>query len=199
MDCWTLYRDNDRSKLQHPHTTIVQSSGFGKSRLLYELAVKTQTAESMRVLYTCMRSNASSGFPKATPRLSEFFFPANCSERSIVQSLLVAFEYALKNWGGCWERVARSFSRLSKHKVEYDHERDEREDKRSTSSRDGSERAIVTPQSDADVCERLKAYVAQTPASIEHALSTSEIESDVAKRVLILAIDEARALLDDPV
>ena len=73
--CAETYQ-NLESRYMAPYTTVVQSSGFGKSRLVRELAhVHNLSASSdMRVLYMCFRPPQSSGFPHATPCLNEFFF-----------------------------------------------------------------------------------------------------------------------------
>jgi hypothetical protein len=87
-----------------PYVTIMQSSGFGKSRILYDLAKKLARPSQdpagsgildMRMLYVCARkTKGSSGFPVATPKLTEFFFDTG----RIAVRLLAALEYACANW-----------------------------------------------------------------------------------------------------
>lgn len=69
--------------------TITQSSGFGKSRVLYEVAKKIDF--DMRLLYICAHNiERSSGFLVPTPKLSEFFF----RDDKIGDRLLIALEFA---------------------------------------------------------------------------------------------------------
>jgi hypothetical protein len=88
-----------------PSVAITQSPGFGKSRILYQLAKKLSQpgrehpgseAFAMRLHYVCERNvQHSPGFPAATPELSGFFFEGGDLEGK----LLVALEYACANWG----------------------------------------------------------------------------------------------------
>lgn len=105
-----------------PYLAITQSSGFGKSRIMYNLAVETATrtstnaeestrgAQPMAVLYVCARDvKWSSGYPAATPRLRDWFFPQglkttgsakkNLAEKVIGDRLVEAFEYACEHRG----------------------------------------------------------------------------------------------------
>lgn len=123
--------------------------------------------------------------------------------------LLVAFEYAMKNWDYVGREWLGSFSRLSKTKVVELH------DKR-LNNNDESKSDLVAPLSDTKVYECLGEFamnISAKPANSElsgkqcsrksgnsaptTAQSISEYKSDMAKRVMIFAIDEARALLDE--
>lgn len=117
LECWDAYNAN--AALKYPFTTIVQSSGFGKNRLLYELASKMQQKEPMRALYACMRpKETSSGIPNATPQLNAFFFPRDFTAESFALSLYAALEYAMSNWETVGLEWIGLFSRLSKTRVQ---------------------------------------------------------------------------------
>lgn len=63
--CWAVYQQGNEVQLA-PCTTVVQSSGFGKSRLLYQLARQTIDREElgMRVLYICTACTSRRGSPR---------------------------------------------------------------------------------------------------------------------------------------
>lgn len=82
-----------------PYTTLVQSSGTGKSRLLKQLALKVNTKEStdMKMLYLCARrSLLSTDYPAPTRLLNEFFLEVSKGE--LIARLIATFEYAITNW-----------------------------------------------------------------------------------------------------
>lgn len=76
--CWERYCNaKATNNLVFTDTTIVQSSGFGKSRQLRELAERTQAADSrIKVLYVCIREGESSGYPLRTNKWPEYLFEA---------------------------------------------------------------------------------------------------------------------------
>ncbi|KAG1694177.1 hypothetical protein DVH05_021833 [Phytophthora capsici] len=70
--CWVAYIPK---KFKAPYVTVVQSSGFGKSRMLRELALSTKDpGMNMKVLYMCMRERTSTGYTEATLKLREWLF-----------------------------------------------------------------------------------------------------------------------------
>ncbi|KAE9005511.1 hypothetical protein PR003_g17166 [Phytophthora rubi] len=109
--CCKLFRDN-RSVYLAPYVAITQSSGFGKSRVLSELAKKcaSDVTKPMRLLYVCARDVAgSTGFPVATPELVKFLFE-RATESEIASRLLLAFDYACKHWGTVQKEWLEVFS-----------------------------------------------------------------------------------------
>ncbi|KAI9999196.1 hypothetical protein PInf_004016 [Phytophthora infestans] len=103
MRCCKLYSENPAAYTA-PYVTIMQSSGFGKSRILYEVAKKiadpnTNLPESelfdCRLLYVCSNDvELSTSFPVATPVLSQYFF----KQPNIADRLHSAVAYACSNW-----------------------------------------------------------------------------------------------------
>lgn len=110
--CWSAYKD--AGARMFPYVTAMQSSGFGKSRLLHEVAKSSARTSSrasrtepklmdgqasegeIRVLYVCARDiRRSSGFPVATPDLKTWFLK---SEAAMEDRLMAAFEYADAHW-----------------------------------------------------------------------------------------------------
>ncbi|KAE8991966.1 hypothetical protein PR002_g20694 [Phytophthora rubi] len=84
-----------------PYLAITQSSGFGKSRILSQLARKLEIEPKtdMRLLYICARDvPGSTGFPVATPELFKFIFGSK-SASGIAGQLRRAFDYACAHWG----------------------------------------------------------------------------------------------------
>ncbi|OWY95866.1 hypothetical protein PHMEG_00034016, partial [Phytophthora megakarya] len=80
----------------------MQSSGFGKSRLLKQLAERNSRYEvllddrllDMTVLYLCMDNEGATGFPRTTTKLNSWLFPKeDCTVESIAVNLLKAFTY----------------------------------------------------------------------------------------------------------
>ncbi|KAE9064617.1 hypothetical protein PF010_g28537, partial [Phytophthora fragariae] len=95
-----------------PYVAITQSSGFGKSRVLFELAKKcaSDATKPMRLLYVSARNVAgSTGFPVATPKLVNFLFE-RATEPGIASRLLLAFDYACEHWGTVQEEWLEVFS-----------------------------------------------------------------------------------------
>ncbi|KAL4086518.1 hypothetical protein PRIC1_014221 [Phytophthora ramorum] len=102
--CWTAYRKIRNYKIV-PCSAVLQSSGFGKSRLLFELARETQTRDElqMRVLYLCTRIHRSSGYPAATSQLTAWLFQSTSDKMSL--RLEAIYRHAYENWssvGGEW-------------------------------------------------------------------------------------------------
>jgi len=108
--CCTSYCANSAAYTA-PYVTITQSSGFGKSRILYRLAQKLERQPNgkMRLLYICGRDiPGSTGFPVATPELFKFIFPVEATKSTIAEQLVRVFEYACAHWGtvqGEWNGV----------------------------------------------------------------------------------------------
>jgi hypothetical protein len=94
--CWAKYREHPDDIV--PSGAVVQSSGFGKSQVLYGLARKTCKNEELgiRVLYTCNRMTESSGFPATTTNLRDWLFAF--SRNDLVSRLKALYHYAAKNW-----------------------------------------------------------------------------------------------------
>lgn len=106
--CWDAYTTSPEAYVA-PYVTLVQSSGFGKTQLVKQLAQAVNTTpqqqsevSSRRLLYTCFRDVGSTGFPEATLALNDFFFPilwrSNVDESEIAWRLFTAFEYANEHW-----------------------------------------------------------------------------------------------------
>ena len=96
--CWKMYRTNPEL-YKAPYVSVVQSSGFGKSRMLYELALMAlKRCSQMKVLYVCARTQESTGYPKATPELRKWLFHIGCTPKSIATRLKVIFQHAVDNW-----------------------------------------------------------------------------------------------------
>lgn len=90
--CWEAYTSAPRS-FTAPLTSILQSSGSGKSRSLQKLAentCKTEASEGleMRVLYMCMRDQGSTGFPRPTQRLGYWLFGSDQTEVEMSEKLV---------------------------------------------------------------------------------------------------------------
>ncbi|EEY64410.1 uncharacterized protein PITG_21418 [Phytophthora infestans T30-4] len=97
--CWKQYTGHP-GDYKAPYVSIVQSSGFGKSRLLRELSLLT-SAElhgTMRVLYTCTRVGQSSGFPEATKGFRNWLFGDYQTLAGMTSCLETIFYYAQQNW-----------------------------------------------------------------------------------------------------
>ncbi|GMG14556.1 unnamed protein product [Phytophthora fragariaefolia] len=98
--CCAQYRANPTVYIA-PCVVITQSSGFGKSRVVCELARKctTDATNSMRLLYISAWTIAgSTGFPVATPELYKFLFES-VAVAKIASRLCWAFDYACGHWG----------------------------------------------------------------------------------------------------
>ncbi|GMF64047.1 unnamed protein product [Phytophthora fragariaefolia] len=97
--CCAQYRANPTVYIA-PWVAITQSSGFGKSRVVCELARKctTDATNAMRLLYISARAIAgSTGFPVATPELYKFLFE-NVTVAKIASRLCWTFDYACERW-----------------------------------------------------------------------------------------------------
>ena len=95
-----------------PCVALVQASGFGKSRLLYQLATKLagpqpestsddvvieEEAFDLRLLYVCARTvRNSTGFPVATPKLAKFLFQDHGCD--MAGRLRMVLDYACAHW-----------------------------------------------------------------------------------------------------
>lgn len=107
--CCAAYCGSGRSYTA-PYFTITQSSGFGKSRIIKELAEYTAEGNilthdkydfSMTILYLNAASvtKRSTRYPVPTPTLRDWFFHEDFNEASIKEKLLQAFTYAVTNSG----------------------------------------------------------------------------------------------------
>ncbi|KAL3659942.1 hypothetical protein V7S43_015243 [Phytophthora oleae] len=69
--------------------------------MIRELAVKAKDDKdlNMKVLYTCTRVYRSTGYPKATPRLSNWLVYDRDNYRDIAKRLKAIFYHATENWG----------------------------------------------------------------------------------------------------
>ncbi|KAL3659929.1 hypothetical protein V7S43_015230 [Phytophthora oleae] len=96
--CYKAYKPK---KFKAPYVEVVQSSGFGKSRMIRELAVKAKDDKelNMKVLYTCIRVRNSTGYPKATPVLSRWLLEIEPTIQGIAKRLKAIFHYATEHWG----------------------------------------------------------------------------------------------------
>lgn len=161
-----------------PCVKLLQSSGFGKSRLLFELA-KTMCAGStnqrggggMRILYVSARNynrvRHLTGFPEATVSLKFWIFNGNVSNQ-----LVTAFEYAETHWGDIGELWLRLFD---------------------------------TSSADSQVVDAFKAPRRQTDAAVLEGKDTasdgdagsSDSTSTVDRaKFVVIVMDEARSLSD---
>lgn len=107
--CWTTYR-SPSSKYTSPCSTLVQSSGFGKSQVLWE--VTKQDASDMRVLSGTYIGHVL--FPAVTINLNSFFFPcaSSVTAEDIPRRLISAYNYAVWNW----DTIRDDWSKLLLHK-----------------------------------------------------------------------------------
>lgn len=116
--CCAAYR-TEKSTFLSPDVTLTQSSGYGKSRLAYNLAQKTAggvteevdgTTFGMRVLYVCARNiPRSSGYPVATTQLREWFFDQPLWMNDMPQRLVSAFRFACEHWDAVGSEWAKLF------------------------------------------------------------------------------------------
>ncbi|KAI9994745.1 hypothetical protein PInf_011576 [Phytophthora infestans] len=94
--CWKVY---DSKIFRALYVTVVQSSGFGKSRMLFELARRAKAPSSqMKVLYTCARLHESTGYPEATTNLRNWLIPESSTVEQITSRLEAIYNYAVNNW-----------------------------------------------------------------------------------------------------
>ncbi|EGZ26718.1 hypothetical protein PHYSODRAFT_320623 [Phytophthora sojae] len=97
-DCWKEYNP---AKYKAPCVAVVQSSGFGKSRTVRELALKAEREPNLnlKVLYMCARVHRSTGFPEATSKLRDWLFdPAASSVQEVARRLKAIYCYAKDHW-----------------------------------------------------------------------------------------------------
>ncbi|KAF4131849.1 hypothetical protein GN958_ATG18882 [Phytophthora infestans] len=179
LAAWCSANSAHTSDYKAPYVTITQSSGFGKSRILRELAESTAAGEPLvhhgtkfdaTVLYVCASNvKGSTGYPRATFTLRKWLFPdKNCSKSSICAALCQAFSYVMNN-----PSAGKEWTTL------FDNE--------------SNGRTV-----DDVVVEKLNSVVAQPEAKKQRTSESTFLhsESGVTSPVLVLAIDEARALFD---
>ncbi|TMW56429.1 hypothetical protein Poli38472_006439 [Pythium oligandrum] len=131
--CWEQYcakRPTLSKDAVFPYTTIVQSSGFGKSRLVRELAVLTNKRmpnARMRVLYVCVRqSGSSSGYPTKTHIWPDGLFPTAYpqNDQSLQETLSVllqtVFHNAMLDWANIGNRCFSHFENATTGKATYE-------------------------------------------------------------------------------
>jgi hypothetical protein len=178
MRCCKSYKDNKRFYTS-PYVTIVQSSGFGKSRIVYQVATKIaapnaklpeSAAFDTRLLYVCARNNKrSTGFPRATPKLAEFFF----RDEHMAGRLQVVLEYACANW------QAAKTDWLGLFGVD-----------------DWATDDATLAQALQEAAEGRKASEPRPSPAKKQRSPSGPVASDGRVKVLVLAIDEAGILLD---
>ncbi|RLN43561.1 hypothetical protein BBJ28_00005673 [Nothophytophthora sp. Chile5] len=168
--CWKQYcieRSNYSRKFVYPCTTIVQSSGFGKSRLLRELALSTRAKDArMKVLYVCVREGFSSGYPVRTAAWPEDLFPFVSLHRNsnyyfqerLSSCLQTVFHNAMRDWDSVGDYCFAHLELLTQGNSTYD---------------------------------RLTRKIPDTSAD-----QTDQCASFEQRRILVLALDEARQLLE---
>ncbi|RLN95151.1 hypothetical protein BBJ28_00023222, partial [Nothophytophthora sp. Chile5] len=165
-NCWKHYCTSESAEeTMYPYTTIVQSSGFGKSRLLRELAFRTKETgdPTMKVLYVCVRQGSSSGYPEKTAQWRKALFPSAIGNKldfelqnELSSRLQTVFHNAMLDWDSVGDYCFAHFTDSTQGKFTYD-----------KLTRDDETSANRTDQCD----------------SFEH------------RRILVLALDEARWLL----
>ncbi|EGZ05198.1 hypothetical protein PHYSODRAFT_342574, partial [Phytophthora sojae] len=107
-DCWKAYTP---TKYKAPCVAVVQSSGFGKSRMVRELAIEAQkSALNMKVLYMCARVHESTGFPKATSELRGWLFQEGSEVEDIASRLKTIYVYANKHWADVQKEWLKLFT-----------------------------------------------------------------------------------------
>lgn len=95
---WRCWEEYNPAMYKAPYVTVVQSSGFGKRRMLFELARKAQDGGSkMKVLYTCTHQHNSTGFPVAK-KLRYWLFAERSTVALIASRLEGTYDYAKENW-----------------------------------------------------------------------------------------------------
>ncbi|EGZ12916.1 hypothetical protein PHYSODRAFT_334757 [Phytophthora sojae] len=99
--CGTAGKSTTLHKYKAPCVAVVQSSGFGKSRTVRELALKAEREPNLnlKVLYMCARVHRSTGFPEATSKLRDWLFdPAASSVQEVARRLKAIYCYAKDHW-----------------------------------------------------------------------------------------------------
>ncbi|RLN95627.1 hypothetical protein BBJ28_00020449, partial [Nothophytophthora sp. Chile5] len=167
--CWLAYQGNEDA-YEAPCVAVVQSSGFGKSRLLLQLAQETIKHDewNMRVLYTCARFGKSTGYPAATVILRDWLFKRNQSEFVLRDRLVAAYHYAQENWATVGDEWLELFTHSE------------------------ADETVQTKLEDAEAALQSKSAESTKKTSTDKATQES---SQTPGRVLILAVDSARALL----
>lgn len=93
--CWDTYQQSPDDII--PCGSIIQSSGYGKSQVLYQLAKETCRPDSgVRVLYTCNRMFQSTGFPATTEPLRDGLFCWSADQLALKPEAI--YRYAEQNW-----------------------------------------------------------------------------------------------------
>ncbi|GMF47518.1 unnamed protein product [Phytophthora fragariaefolia] len=103
--CWEVYNS---CMYKAPYVAVVQSSGFGKSRMVFELARRAEKAKggsvgdgsssNLRLLYVCARLHKSTGYPVATTQLRNWLFPSRATTETMTCRLEAIYNYAVANW-----------------------------------------------------------------------------------------------------
>lgn len=169
--CCATYRDH-RDKYASPSVVLTQSSGFGKSRVVFNLAIAT-AAEALQkregptttVLYLCARMiEWSSGYPAATSELRRLFFHPHVSNEQRVERLLAAFAYAKKHRDTAGEEWLSLFT---------------------------------TKNADYEIIQRISSLATSEPEAKKprNDPDSSTLSAD-DHLTLVLAVDEARTLLE---
>jgi len=185
--CCSAYEDYP-DHYTAPYVAITQSSGFGKSRILRRLAESTNDGTLLKcgddsfdatVLYVCARNvKGSTGYPRATPALTTWFFDASrCTEEEMAVRLRAAFTCAFTDR----EATRSEWLKLFANKVNESVDQgivDELEDKRRKGDQPVPKKQRMD-ESSGDGKKRGRRHSTQAPVP-----------------VLVLAIDEARALFD---
>ncbi|KAK1942089.1 hypothetical protein P3T76_006411 [Phytophthora citrophthora] len=178
--CCYTYLTVDKEMYKAPYVTITQSSGFGKSRILKRLAEKEgpikhgNAAFDIKVLYVCARDiKGSSGYPRATPKMCDWLFPAGtCTKEYLATALEKAFRYSVET-----SDARESWKKLFEVDV--------------NGTADGAMAGeLNSVQLDKPYKKRQKLEARNTAV-----FATRERLEARTTQVLVVAIDEARALL----
>jgi hypothetical protein len=165
--CWAVYPQSEEG-MAIPCTAVVQSSGFGKSRLLYQLALETvaRAGLGMRVFYVsaaCL--GKTTGFPETTSQLSRLLFDPCQTQEYFSRVLIAIYRYAQQNWRAAGRQWAEHFT---------------------------------NPSAEGYTVTKLKATRIHleplTRAAKDWVVDVQQAENDPG-RVVILAVDDAAALL----
>ncbi|RLN13838.1 hypothetical protein BBJ28_00026855, partial [Nothophytophthora sp. Chile5] len=178
--CWRAYQDN-YEVYKAPYVAIVQSSGFGKSRLLYKLAQGVEHDDSdMKVLYTCTRFGQSTGFPVATEKLRDWLFGPNQGTDVMSKHLEAAYHYAREHWSTVGSEWIELFTSSQADELVQ-----KRLEATETEFRSRIDRSVVDE--------------AETKAPSDktaQVVSSAQESSKASGGVVILVVDEARELLN---
>ncbi|KAG7399759.1 hypothetical protein PHYBOEH_008093 [Phytophthora boehmeriae] len=164
---WRCWKEYNPMKYKSPYVAVVQSSGFGKSRMLFELARKAERSDgsssNLRVLYSCVRFHRSTGYPVATTHLRDWLFRDGVTEEQMTSRLLAIYGYATAKWGGVQDEWIKLFTEsgvddsVTKNLIKY--------------LRDSTDAECQVP---------------------DHATAKDECPKE---KLVVLVVDEARALL----